>query len=186
MPLDLSSAPQAPPSRAGTTRTASTPRQTRANSKVSEREDALHGIVQLAGMGLIIAGQHADAGAVNLHGPGIAHEFAALSEKNEKIARGIDYITEAGPYAGVVMATMPLVLQLLANHKILRAEALTGAGVQSPDAIAATVKADLARQAHAAMQDQQAAERDLAALADAMRDNAENPNGTPPRARAAK
>jgi hypothetical protein len=165
MPLDLSTAAVAPPRSNRSQTRATATAQKAATGKAKEREEALHGVIQLAGMGLIIAGQHADAGAVNMHGPGIAHEFAQLADKNEKVGRGIDYITEAGPYAGVIMAVMPLALQVLTNHGILKAEALAGAGIMHPDAIAAQVKADLARQAQEAIKAQRMAERELHEMA---------------------
>lgn len=158
---EVNLAAAAPPRSTRSAQNSQATRSKNVTAKQADREEALHGVIQLAGMGLIIAGQHADAGAVNLHGPGIATEFAKLANENEKIARDIDYITEAGPYAGVVMAVMPLALQLLVNHGVLKAEVFAGAGMQHPDAIAATVKADLARQAQAAIKAQRTAEQEL-------------------------
>lgn len=129
-----------------------------------KREEAINGLFQLGGFGLIVAGQHADAGALGKYGPGIAREAAKLAETNDGVANLIDYLTEAGPYAGLVTACMPLLLQILANHKIMRAENLAGAGVVAPEAIAAEVRTQLAQQQADALKAQSEAERILSDL----------------------
>jgi hypothetical protein len=113
--------------------------------------------------------QYADAGAIGLHKDPIIDELVTLADSNEKIAKGIDYITEAGPYAGLVVAVMPLVMQLAANHKIVKAELVAGAGVVPPQALESQVRADMARQAAVALRQQQEAEQELATLAAQMR-----------------
>src|SRR5260370_23749011 len=75
-----------------------------------QRKDAVDGIFQLVGLGCIITGQFADAGAITMHSPPISEEMSELAEKNAKIANALDTLLEVGPYAGLVAAVMPLVL----------------------------------------------------------------------------
>jgi len=173
MPIDTTSAPP-PVSKSGKTTPITTqakpPRQQKVkeqkapSGKLGARAEALNGFMQAGAFGLIVAGQPADAGALGKYGPGIADEAAKLAEQNDGVARVIDYVTEVGPYAGLFTAAMPLVLQLLANHGVMKPEQLAGAGVVPPEALAAEVKADLARMQMEALRAQNAAEADLAQM----------------------
>ena len=153
---------KAPPRAAATAKRESAAKATAVKGKTAAREEAANGIFQLAGFGCIITRQYADAGAINLHGAPVAHELALLAEKNASIGKGLDYLMEAGPYAGLITALMPLVLQLMANHKVIRADMVSAAGVVPPEALTADVKAHMARQAHEALMAQKAAEAQLA------------------------
>jgi hypothetical protein len=133
-----------------------------------EREDAVNGVFQLAGLGCIMFGQYSDAGAISLHCPPIAHEIAELAEKNEQVAKGVDVLLQVGPYAGLVAAIMPLVLQLMANHKVVDADKMPGANVVKPEVLEAQVKTSMAKQAMMAMQAQREAEEELAEMQKAM------------------
>jgi hypothetical protein len=169
MALDLSSAP--PPRKTGVVKAAqgrATPAQiiSYSNPKTKGREDAANGIFQLAGFGLIMTKNYADAGALGKHSPKISHELALLSEKNEGVGRVLDYMTEAGPYAGLITAVMPLVLQVMVNHNMLKAEGMPGAGVVAPAALEAQVKADMARQTAEALKAQREAEAELRTFAE--------------------
>jgi hypothetical protein len=160
MAVEYVNKPTAPPRTSKAAQTAAK----KASGKRQEREDAANGIGQLAAFGAIIVGYHADAGAIMKYGPGIAHELANIAENNAGMARSLDYLTEVGPYAGLITVTLPLVAQILANHNIAKAEHLAGLGVVHPDALAAKVKTDLARQAAQAMAEQRAAETELAEM----------------------
>lgn len=131
--------------------------------KIASREEAANGAFQLIGFGCIITHQYADAGAINMHGAAVARELALLSEKNAGIARGLDYLTEAGPYAGLITALMPFTLQIMANHNLIRADMLAGAGVVPPEALAGEVRAQMTLQAREAVRAQKEAEARLAA-----------------------
>lgn len=137
--------------------------------RTKAREEAANGIFQLAAFGCVVTKQYADAGAIANNGQAIAHEAAQLAETNEGVGRLLDYLMEAGPYAGLITAVMPLALQLMANHGLVKAELVAGAGVQSPQALEAQVKADMARQAHAALMAQQEAEQAMHAMEAEMR-----------------
>ena len=117
-----------------------TPTQKRQSGKLVERAEAVQGLFQLAGF---VAGWHADAGAIGQHSPAISTELAALAEKNASVAKFIDSLTEAGPYAGLIVAVMPLTLQILANHGILKGD-MSAVGVKPPAILEAEVKTSLA------------------------------------------
>jgi len=161
MPVDLTHAAVAPP-RSSRAAQATAKRE---SGKLAERREATQGVFQLAGFGCIILHQYADAGAIGMHADGIVNELVSLSEKHEGVGRVLDYLGEAGPYAGLIVAVMPLALQLAANHGLVKAELISGAGVVPPAALESQVKADMARQASQALKAQQEAEAELRALA---------------------
>jgi hypothetical protein len=178
MALDLTGAVQAPPrSTRGASQTAKR-ESVKVSGKLAARHEAATGIAQLVGFGCIVTRQYADAGAIGMHSPPIIDELVALSDKNEKIGKALDYLTEAGPYAGLIVAVMPLALQIMANHGLVKAELISGAGVVPPVALESQVRADMARQAAEALKAQQTAEAELAQIAAQMRQ--ENPPDVPP------
>lgn len=128
------------------------------------RTDGVNGIFQLAGLGTIMLGQLADAGAISLHGPVISTEVVKLAETDQRIAKGVDVLLQVGPYAGLVAAVMPLVMQLLANHKILPADKLGGVGIHKPETLEMQVRTQMEMQAIAAYQQQMEAEEELAKM----------------------
>lgn len=163
MALDLSSAPTAPPRASRGKRVPSKPSTGSVSQTILEkREEGAKGIFQLAGFGLIVTKQYADAGAIAKHGANISHELAALADKNDGVAKLLDYFTEAGPYAGLVAAVMPFALQIMANHNMIRADMVSGAGVVSPDALTAQIQAEMAKERAEALKAQQEAEMELA------------------------
>lgn len=134
----------------------------------AQREEAVNGVFQLASYACVITGQHADAGAISLHGPNIARELASLADQNEQIAKGIDWLNKSGPYAGLIIAVMPFTLQVMANHKLLKAEHLAAVGVKDPELLANQIRADIARQRQEALMAAQLAEAQLAEAQGAM------------------
>jgi hypothetical protein len=165
MALDLSSAKSSPPP-AKRAAKAATPQ---VSSKMELREEGLNGVGQLVAAGLLMFKQHADAGAVAKHFPGVAHETAAIAENNEGFAKVIDYITAVGPYAGLLTATMPLVLQIMVNHDRLPAAPLAQFGVVHPDALTMQVQADMMRQQAEIMAEQKAAQEEMARMTEALK-----------------
>lgn len=129
-----------------------------------QREEAVNGVFQLGQLGLVMFGQYADAGAIGMHGPPIAHEVAELAKNNSQVAKGVDLLLQVGPYAGLVAAIMPLVLQLMANHEVIPADKMSGANIVKPEVLESQIKTQMARQAMEAMRAQQAAEQELADL----------------------
>lgn len=135
---------------------------------LSLREEAANGFFQMAGLGCIMFGQYADAGAVSVHGPNISAVAAKMAETNELIAKGLDSLLTVGPYAELIAVTLPFVMQLLANHKVLPADKLSGANVVAPETLEAQVKTQMARQAMEAIKMQRAAEQEMAMMREEM------------------
>lgn len=131
---------------------------------LEKREDAVNGLFQIAGLGMIMAGQFADAGAISLHSPAVSHEVAVLAEDNSQIAGYIDRLLQVGPYAALVTAIAPLALQLVVNHGIIKPEKVSGQGIVPPDILESQVKTEMARMQMEAIRQQQEAEKELAAM----------------------
>lgn len=172
MPIDTSLISSAPPRRG---RASSTPiRKTQSET----RTEAVNGLFQLAGFGCVMTGNYADAAAIGQHSPGIATEIVALGQTNESIGKAIDYLNEVGPYAALISATMPLVLQLLANHGRLDAGKIPG--LTNPLVLEQKVKAELAAKAAQEMREARKAQedydRELASIAEMMQSSE---NGQP-------
>jgi hypothetical protein len=134
-----------------------------------QREEAANGFFQMAGLGCIMFGQYSDAGAVSMHGPNISAVAAKMATTNELIAKGLDSFLTVGPYAELIGVTLPFIMQLLANHKVLPADKLSGANVVAPEMLESQVKTQMAQQAMQQMQMQQQAEAELQAMRDEMK-----------------
>jgi hypothetical protein len=142
VPIDTATAP-APRAPARKT-PAGRPAPARPQDKTAERRENLDGILKIVSYACVMRGQYADAGAFSQHGPGVATEVASLAETNEKIASWVDYLSEAGPYMGLAMATLPLVMQILANHKRLDPGKLPpDSGIIEPALLERKVRADM-------------------------------------------
>jgi hypothetical protein len=110
----------------------------------SARAEALNGLGQITALVLVMRGAYADAGAIAQHGPGISQETAKLADQNESIANLIDYLTQAGPYMGLVSVVLPFVLQLAVNHNRIDAAKLSpDLGVLPPDVLEKRVRAEM-------------------------------------------
>ena len=154
MPIDKSSIAAAPPAK-----TAKTAAKTIA--KTPEREEALNGFGQLGQGALIAFGQYADAGAIGMHWPDISREVAKLADTQETIARIIDPLLQVGPYAALITAVMPLVMQCMVNH----GKAAPGAmGTVSKDLLESQIKTSLAQMELKALRERQEAEKAAAEL----------------------
>lgn len=115
MPVDLSGlTTKAPPRKSDGTPTRK-PRLS-APTKKSAREEAVTGVFQLVQFACVTGGNYADAAAIGAHAENISHEIVELADVNESVAKAIDFLLTAGPYAGLVTACLPLVLQIMANH----------------------------------------------------------------------
>lgn len=148
--------------------------------KMQAREEAANGIGQILSFGCMATGQMADAGAIGLHWPNIAHEAAQVAETDEKIAKALDYLLEVGPYGNLIVVTLPFVAQILVNHKILKAEQMAGANVVHPDSLEAQAKAHMARQAMQAIRQQRQAEEELRQMQAQMAADMAGNNGQAP------
>lgn len=110
---------------------------TRARSSSSSRtaaptidyETAILGLFQIPAGALAIAGMQrpvfaADAAAITIHAPNIAHALDQLARERPEVAAVLDRVLQVGPYGILIAAVAPLVLQLLANHNVLPAGAI--------------------------------------------------------------
>jgi hypothetical protein len=112
--------------------------------KTAGRRENVDGIFKLVSLLCVMRGGYADAGAFAQHGPPVAKEVADLAETNDKIASWVDYLSEAGPYMGLAVATLPLVMQLLANHGRLDVDKLPAdSGIIDPKVLERKVKVDM-------------------------------------------
>lgn len=113
-----------------------------------EREEAVNGIFQMVSVGLVVANQWADAGAIEMHGPNVSRETVKLAEKYEKVGNAIDALASVGPFTAIIGAVMPLVLQIAANHKKLPSEKLGALGVKDPRVLESEMRMTAQRQAN--------------------------------------
>jgi hypothetical protein len=66
-------------------------------------------------------GQHADAAAVGDHGETLARGVADAAMQDEKLGSLVELLSKSsGPWLTVAMAALPLTLQVLANHSVIR------------------------------------------------------------------
>lgn len=135
-----------PPKKATAERKAEKPRVQAARKDFRE---PLTDLTRLA-WGVLAISAPADAGALQLHGPGMVEAWNALAQENAQVARGIEWLTTGSAYGAVVMATVPMVLQVLANHGRLDHQRLGALGVQHPGDLAELTAQDVAEMQQAA------------------------------------
>lgn len=155
MPIDMTGS-KAPPRKSGPRAAPKTVARTNA------REEAVNGLFQLGQFGCVMFGQHADAAAIGMHGANISREIVNLADMNEKIGAAVDYLLQAGPYAGLVTACLPLALQILANHKRIPSQGVPG--IYPPEMLAAQFEAEQQAQALRMAQESQAAQEEIARI----------------------
>jgi hypothetical protein len=126
-----------------------------------QRQENFEGIGQLASFGCIVTGNFADAGAISMHWPNVSKEAAELAESNEYVARAADFLGQVGPFSAILAAALPLAFQILANHKVIPAAKMGGAGVVDPQTLESQVKTQMALQALEALKAQHAMEEEL-------------------------
>ncbi|TDC20615.1 hypothetical protein E1265_21330 [Streptomyces sp. 8K308] len=102
---------------------------------------AVLGLFQLPGAALALAGAQrpellADAIALDAYAPAVADAVAQLAREQPAVAAILDRFMRAGPYGALIGAVAPLVLQLLANHRIVKPGLL---GTMPPDVLVASV-----------------------------------------------
>lgn len=125
------------------------------------REDAVGSLGQLAQVPLLAMRQYADAGALGQYWPGIAREVATLADSQEQVAQIIDPLIKVGPYAGLITAVLPLVMQIAVNHGRMAPGAM---GTVPASMLSAQVETALAQEELRALQAQAEAEKAAAAM----------------------
>jgi hypothetical protein len=85
-----------------------------------DRRKGVDAVMQLtAGVLLAFPSTRADAAALAMHQDPMADAIVATAEADEKFARALDRLLDTGPYAALVMATVPFIGQVLVNHGAL-------------------------------------------------------------------
>jgi len=113
------------------------------SKKTKERAAGLDGIGQLLSAGLLFARQHADAGAVYKFWPNVAVESAKIAEDNPKFGEFLDSLTVVGPYAGLIAAALPLVMQVMVNHDKMDVTNVANLGCVSKETLRAQVQKEI-------------------------------------------
>jgi hypothetical protein len=126
-----------------------------------DRTEAVAALGQLAQVPLMATKQFADAGAVSAYWPSVSEEIAKLAETQPAIANIIDPLMQVGPYAGLIAAVLPFVMQIGVNHGRLAAGAM---GTVPADTLSAQIEAGLAKQQLEALKVQAAAEAEANAV----------------------
>jgi hypothetical protein len=129
----------------GTPKKRATPtgRRTAAPPQTDYRTPIL-GLFQLPAGVLALAGTTrpelaADAAAITIYAPGIAEALEKLAYERPEVAAVLDRVLQVGPYGVLIAATAPLLLQLLANHKVVPAGLL---GTAKPEQLLAAFLSD--------------------------------------------
>jgi hypothetical protein len=110
-----------------------------------------------------MAGQFADAGAIGMHYPPFATEVANLAESYESVAKVVDVIIQIGPFTAILATGLPLVMQILANHRIVDPNKMIGGNILDPATLEAQMKANILRMQSEAMRQQHAARQQFEA-----------------------
>ena len=178
MPIDMSAAVKAPARKTTGSKATPTPVKTADYKTPTEkRTEGLNGLGQLAQGLCLMMGQYADAATFGMHFPPVARELAAVAESNETIAKPIDFLIEIGPYGALLEAAIPLVMQMLANHRLIKAEAMIGSNIVPPEVLEAQMKAQVMRVQAQAMRDQQVAMAEAQAAQREMQEMMASQNG---------
>jgi hypothetical protein len=118
-----------------------------AKTRAQVRAESLNDYFKAGALFAVVRGWYADAGACQIHGPGISREVAIMAEGNDKVGKLVDYLTEAGPYMGLATAVLPFVFQLAANHGRIDAKKIPpGLGIVDPAELESNAKKAVAEE----------------------------------------
>lgn len=120
-----------PPRRrkAAAPRKAAPPRKTgpRSPRKTPDYTQGIAGLFQVVAFPLTFVAP-ADAAAVTHHAPGIAAALNSVAQERPEVAAVLDRVLAGGPYAALLAATLPLVIQLGHNHGLIPEAAAVSMG----------------------------------------------------------
>lgn len=96
------------------------------------------GILQIPAFVLVGAGRfnpalEYDGAAIAVHTPSIAEALNQLAQDEPRVAAVLEKVLSVGPYGAILGATLPLVAQILVNHKRVPLEAVAALGAVEPD-----------------------------------------------------
>lgn len=105
--------------------------------KSKTKTDYRPGFLGFAQMGAFVAGFFSphDAVAVMDHAPNLAEAVQVTADNDPKFAAAMDRILSAGPYAALISATVPMVMQILHNHGKVPGEVVKGMGGRTKDEV---------------------------------------------------
>jgi hypothetical protein len=109
-----------------------------AKSQFPDYRPGITGLIQVAIAPLALAGIKSpacalDAAAIACHAEPLADALQQTAEQVPQFAALLDKVLTVGPYGALLAATMPIAVQLLANHGIVPAEAAQAMGAMSPE-----------------------------------------------------
>jgi hypothetical protein len=109
----------------------------KAGYKAKTKTDYRPGFLGLAQMGAFVASFFSplDAVAVTDHASNIAEAVQVTADNDPKFASAMDRILSAGPYAALLSATIPMVVQILHNHDKVPGEIVKGMGGRTKDEV---------------------------------------------------
>lgn len=118
-------------------RSVAAPRAKSSGYKSKGKTDYRPGFLGLAQMGAFVASFFSplDAVAVTDHASRIAEAVQVTADNDPKFASAMDRILSAGPYAALISACVPMVVQILGNHDKVPAEIVKGMGGRSKDEV---------------------------------------------------
>lgn len=158
MPIDMSAATAPPKRRTSNPRAAvknvPTPKEEQYSSEVQRRSDGMNGLAQMAQGVCAVVGLYADAATIGMFFPPVATELAKVADKNEAIAKPIDFLIAVGPYGALIGAVMPFAFQVAANHGWIDASRMAAQGVVPPAVLEAQMKTQMMQMAAQAQQAQ--------------------------------
>ncbi len=91
----------------------------------------------------------ADGYALAMHAPGLAEALNETAKQQPSVARALESIMKAGPYGAIIGAMVPLVMQLAANHGLMKP--LPQMGIHDPADLAAAADEQMVAMAGAAV-----------------------------------
>jgi hypothetical protein len=111
----------------------------RAKKYGTDYTEGIAGILGLPAMVLGVVGAQtnnvalvADGVVIGHYAPGIASAVNELAQDRPEIAAALDKILKVGPYGALIGAMMPMVTQLMANHKLIKPGTM---GTQSAEGV---------------------------------------------------
>lgn len=150
-----------PPSKGSPNTASGQPKAIKMPQSRKDRAEAVGALGQLAQVPLMATKQFADAGAIAAYWPKVSEEVAKLAETQPQIAHIIDPLMQVGPYAGLIAAVLPLIMQIGVNHGRVAPGAL---GTVPASSLASQIEAGLAQQELQALRVQKHAEAEANAV----------------------
>lgn len=120
----------------------SAPKAKSSGYKSKTKTDYRPGFLGFAQMGAFVASFFSplDAVAIADHAPRIADAVQVTADNDPKFAAAMDRILSAGPYAALISATVPMVIQILGNHDKVPGEVVKGMGGRSKEEVIAELQ----------------------------------------------